>query len=558
MMSFNKEYDDEIRDIVKNHPKQYLSILQCKGVHPERTKDRTYLKDYIITNTPLLSEDKHTFKTRIFWYINNISEFPRCSNTDCNKPLVNFNVKSLIKGYPLFCCNECKYSSDIWKKRMENGVMENYGVRNYFMSDVFKKKYSVMKDEVEKKKYNTHKINNSFNISEKENSVYRILLEKYSENDIIRQYCSDERYPFKCDFYIKSTDTFIEYNGSWTHGEHPFNENSEEDREKLECWKSKDTAFYDNAIETWTVRDVQKREIAKKNSLNYVEIWTLTELRKWIGLNTIRNYDNIFIEWDRKKANYDYNYLYNAIPSKLIPTTGNHNYIIKYFQQDVFFKTEKTLWMNNDIRDKLISNRCRYLNKEERELTHSDILTGFKKSGIYYGYSHFNPLWFKWFICQYGIKTCYDPCGGWGHRLLGGLSLERYIYNDLSKSTKENVDKIISFFNIKNTVTYNNDASHFIPEEDFEAMFTCPPYFNVEHYECGDFKDRGEFDRFIDSLFDIFKSKDSCRIFGMVIREDMLGNHTDFVEKLEINVNGESYFDGKANANREFLYVFRK
>ena len=25
---------------------------------------------------------------------------------------------------------------------------------------------------------------------------------------------------------------------------------------------------------------------------------------------------------------------------------------------------------------------------------------------------------------------------------------------------------------------------HFIPNEEFDTMFTCPPYFNVEKYEC--------------------------------------------------------------------------
>lgn len=107
-------------------------------------------------------------------------------------------------------------------------------------------------------------------------------------------------------------------------------------------------------------------------------------------------------------------------------------------------------------------------------------------------------------------------------------------------------------------MTYNNDASLFIPEEDFESMFTCPPYFNVEHYECGDFKDRREFDGFIDSLFDIFKSKDNCRIFGMVIREDLIGCHDDYIEKFPLTKSNPKYLTNKNNKNNEFLYVFRK
>ena len=43
----------------------------------------------------------------------------------------------------------------------------------------------------------------------------------------------------------------------------------------LDDWKSKNSKYYDNAIETWTVRDVKKREIAKKNSINYLEIFSM-------------------------------------------------------------------------------------------------------------------------------------------------------------------------------------------------------------------------------------------------------------------------------------------
>ena len=133
-----------------------------------------------------------------------------------------------------------------------------------------------------------------------------------------------------------------------------------------------------------------------------------------------------------------------------------------------------------------------------------DLLDGFKKSGIYYGYSHFNPLWFKWFILKFSCKVCYDPCGGWGHRVLGGLSLEKYIYNDLSQKTKLNVDCMLKKLGISNTVTSCNDARSYVPADDFDSMFTCPPYFNIEKYECGEFKDKADFDCFIDSLFNVF------------------------------------------------------
>lgn len=37
----------------------------------------------------------------------------------------------------------------------------------------------------------------------------------------------------------------------------------------------------------WTIKDVEKREMAKKNNLNYLEFFTLDEVEKYIELNKI-------------------------------------------------------------------------------------------------------------------------------------------------------------------------------------------------------------------------------------------------------------------------------
>ena len=39
-------------------------------------------------------------------------------------------------------------------------------------------------------------------------------------------------------------------------------------------WKSKKSKYYNKAINDWTVRDVIKRQIAKENGLNYLEIFS--------------------------------------------------------------------------------------------------------------------------------------------------------------------------------------------------------------------------------------------------------------------------------------------
>lgn len=124
------------------------------------------------------------------------------------------------------------------------------------------------------KEYLTKKKNNSFNTSEPEEQLYKTLLEQYNEKTILRRY-KDKRYPFYCDFYILEDDLFIELNAHWTHGGRPYDPEDIECQEQLKKWqeKAKTSRFYENAIKTWTERDVKKQKTAKENNLNYKVIY---------------------------------------------------------------------------------------------------------------------------------------------------------------------------------------------------------------------------------------------------------------------------------------------
>ena len=79
--------------------------------------------------------------------------------------------------------------------------------------------------EYQKREIETKRRNNSFNKSSKEEYFYQMLLTLFEGDDILRQYRSD-KYPFNCDFYIQSVDTYIECNFHWTHGKLPFDKDS--------------------------------------------------------------------------------------------------------------------------------------------------------------------------------------------------------------------------------------------------------------------------------------------------------------------------------------------
>ena len=185
--------------------------------------------------------------------------------------------------------------SDVSKESYKITCNKLYGKDNYFQTDEFKAKVD-WKRNVEKQQ-ETKRKNGTFNISKEEEICHKLLLEYYP--DVVSQYKSD-KYNFLCDFYIPSIDTYIEYNGTWTHGKHTFDPTSKDDIALVEKWKALNTSYYNNAIRNWTEYDVLKRTIAKENNLNYIEFWNINDVYKWLGKDLIDNHLNtLFIEYDK-------------------------------------------------------------------------------------------------------------------------------------------------------------------------------------------------------------------------------------------------------------------
>lgn len=160
--------------------------------------------------------------------------------------------------------------------------LEKYGVDCVLKrDDVVKLKNS---EEIKKKQYNTKKKNNSFNSSKPEKKFETKLRKLFP--DLKTQYKS-KVYPFSCDYYIPELDLYIEYNGTWTHGGHFFDKDNQEDLDKLEKWKNKNTKYYNSAIKTWTQRDILKLETAIKNHLNYVVWFNQEQAYEWLKLYNI-------------------------------------------------------------------------------------------------------------------------------------------------------------------------------------------------------------------------------------------------------------------------------
>lgn len=607
---FNQDYDEQLRVLTAAYPIHYVRMLKAA-----KKPKYAHLLKYIYDCTPMLDDEHYKLSTRVYWVLHHLTDFPVCQNSKCKHggKITNWNPPHLDTEFKRFCCRECQYTSTEYRDAVAGGFESKYGtgIRNAFqIPDVIadlkerageidkQKKATRLKhfgcetfnntDQAQRTKidrygsiWNTAKIaetklqrhgsagwnnsakrvetqrqNGTLNTSSAEDCAYEIL-KFFKFPDVVRQYKSDS-YPFCCDFYSPSADTYIEYLGSWTHGGHPYDPSSDSDEEVVQKWKAGGTEYYANALETWTVRDVLKRQTAASNKLNYIELWNIADVCRYVGID-LGDDHYLMVDWDSETARKELEWFKNMHQTELQSNTTQYNYLVKYFQQDVFYRAEKMMWCDPIVRAKLIPNRCHYLKKTKSALTDIELLRGFKIAGMHYGYSFFNPAIMNFFCNKYGVRICYDPCGGWGHRMLGALGIEKYIYNDASPTTKANVDRLVKWGKIPNTTTYCNDAREFVPVEQFDAMFTCPPYYNVEHYECGDFTTRLEYDDFIRSLIKTFLSRDDCRVFGMVIREDLLPTDCHiWSEQFELTPNKKGHLTNRANNYKEKLYIFTK
>lgn len=230
--------------------------------------------------------------------------------------------------------------------------------------------------------------------------------------------------------------------------------------------------------------------------------------------------------------------------------------------QPHFYHVEKKLIKHPDTYKKIIENRKQYLFKDK--FTDRELLRAFRISGIHKGYSHFSPLWIMKFIEDNNIKSIYDPCGGWGHRLIGALASNiHYIYNDKWKKTVRGCEQIYKFLDGTDCTFYNEDCTRFVPEEKYECIFTCPPYYNTEVYE-NRFKTIKEYEQFIKDMYRYSLMGGDVNIMGIVINERYKNiiidnNPFNLVSEHELGTtNHISHFNSKrSSVKKELLLTFK-
>lgn len=153
------------------------------------------------------------------------------------------------------------FSSKAVQQKAAETKIERYGTANTT---------SIL--EINHKIYLSRKKNKTLNSSKIEKEFEQYLINRGLK---YKAQMKSEQYPFNCDFYLCDYNLYVEIQGNWTHGFHPFDSTNQDDIDKLCYWKQKNTKFYNGAIETWTQRDVMKRHHAQKNNLKYLEIFSM-------------------------------------------------------------------------------------------------------------------------------------------------------------------------------------------------------------------------------------------------------------------------------------------
>ena len=239
---------------------------------------------------------EYTFTQKLWHFLQDDYTIHRCK---CGNPVHFIDFK---KGYRQYCSKTCpsvvehnkstlqnaqiisrrkesrekavnttkkKHNGNFWSdeqlKRIQENIVKNRKIIN-------EKNKAKIKECIEEFKSLSGKGISGCS-SKVEIDFYKYLINTFSFENVDPQHY-DNQYPYSCDFFIPGLDLYIEIQGSWTHGKHPFNPGDKKDNEKLNYWKSKDSEYYNNAIYTWTDLDVRKRACARDNHLNYLEIFS--------------------------------------------------------------------------------------------------------------------------------------------------------------------------------------------------------------------------------------------------------------------------------------------
>lgn len=408
--------------------------------------------------------------------------------------------------------------SPVIQERRRQTMQERYGVDNPFESEVFQEKsrqtvqeiYGVdnvsQSDEIIARAMDTKRKNGTFATSSAEDVLYELLVE-YADHHgmtVVRQHRDEDRYPFAVDFYIPERDLFIELNGSWSHGRHWYEVDREMDQKIAQTWskKGEKSQYYRNALETWILRDVLKREAARGAQLNYVTLWdgskSLLDAHLWFAFGAPDGRD-----WEREYSWLDLPESLTDLREGLekqvqqwadidVTNAGSRqiSWLARSGTWETFYARELQMWEADEVhhrkwgrlRARLLANRLHYLGKLPESAL--EIVRGLSISGEIRSYSTFVNTAMVAVLDEYEPTHMYDPCSGWGERLLTcaqrGVA---YTGTDISEVVVAAHQGLIDRLDLTDvSVSLGDSATRDMRGGTHEMVLTCPPYGDTEIY----------------------------------------------------------------------------
>jgi 16S rRNA G966 N2-methylase RsmD len=142
----------------------------------------------------------------------------------------------------------------------------------------------------------------------------------------------------------------------------------------------------------------------------------------------------------------------------------------------------KSLWTAKNLEKVLRWNRK----------SHSTPYLSEIKRGVYFNFglpksTMYRPQMAKMLVSNLGGVKVFDPCAGWGGRMLGSIAAGAELYTAFEPNTEtyKNLLRLVSFLEIQDKVLIYNDSALNMGKYDInniDIVLTSPPYFDLEVY----------------------------------------------------------------------------
>jgi len=195
-------------------------------------------------------------------------------------------------------------------------------------------------------------------------------------------------------------------------------------------------------------------------------------------------------------------------------------------------------WMTRMACDSLTSPspiRSWYQKKHRATLQNSKLYAESPKSALSlrkYVASQFRPTAAMAVYKLFNAKSVYDPCGGWGDRMIAAMAMNiRYFCRDVNPLVLAGYASMQHMYG--GNVDFEYAQSELTtPDEKFDLVFTSPPYWKVEKYQ-GDLSSHKQYPKFEDWLNNFLfqmldKSWEALNVGGHLVLNvsDVYANHT--------------------------------